>query len=143
MPDDSERAVDAKYGAPGDVVSFADGYPVLVANQGSLDDLNGRLETPASMRQFRPNLVVEGAGAWAEDAWTRVHAGDVTLRVVKPCDRCTVVTIDPDSDVPVARREPLATLAKLRARENKVYFGQNAVPETFGRLRVGDEVVAV
>ena len=45
-------------------VSFADGYPYLLTNQASLDDLNGRLETPIQMDRFRSNLVVEGFGAF-------------------------------------------------------------------------------
>ena len=57
MPDDVERAVNPKYGESGDIVSFADGYPVLLASTSSLDDLNARLDEPVPMDRFRPNLV--------------------------------------------------------------------------------------
>ena len=60
MPDDERRPVSPDYGRPGDIVSFADGYPLLLISQASLDDLNARLERPIVMERFRPNIVVEG-----------------------------------------------------------------------------------
>lgn len=138
MPDGSERFVNPSYGRPGDVVSFADAYPVLVTTLASLDDLNARMAAPISMRRFRPNVVLAGTRAWEEDTWTGVASGEVRLRVVKPCDRCVVTTIDPDDGS--RGKEPLATLATFRARDSKVYFGQNAIPDTLGELAVGDVV---
>jgi len=141
MPDSTERAVNPAYGQPGDVVSFADGYPVMVMAQASLVDLNARLAEPVSMRRFRPNLVVSGTHAWAEDHWKRLRIGEVLMRVVKPCERCTVTTIDPDSDSPAKGKEPLATLSTFRERNSKIHFGQNAIADVFGELRTGDEIV--
>jgi uncharacterized protein len=141
MPDDVERAVNPLRGRPGDVVSFADGYPFLLIGQGSLDDLNGRMSAPLPMIRFRPNLVVEGAAAFAEDGWPRVRIGAVTFRNVKPCDRCVMTTVDPETGNKGA--EPLRTLATYRAWGGAVWFGVNLIAENTGTLRVGDAVEAL
>jgi uncharacterized protein len=138
MPDDVERAVNPLRGRPGDVVSFADAYPFLLIGQGSLDDLNGRMSAPLPMTRFRPNLVVEGSTAFAEDGWPRVRVGAVTFRNVKPCDRCVLTTVDPETGT--KGPEPLRTLATYRAWDGAVWFGVNLIAENTGALRVGDPV---
>ena len=79
MDDEALRAVDPAYARPGDEVSFADGYPLLVVSQAALDGLNARLvdagRAPVAMAQFRPNLVVADAAAHVEDVWHRVRIG--------------------------------------------------------------------
>jgi len=141
MPEASRRAVDAEYATrDDDVVSFADGYPLLLTTTASLADLNDRLDAPLPMDRFRPNVVVDGTAAWAEDAWRRIRIGAVTFRAVKPCGRCAVTTTDQQT---AARgKEPLKTLATFRrgADTGMVYFGWNLIPEAPGRLRVGDAV---
>lgn len=119
-----------------DHVSFADGYPLLLASAESLKDLNRRTNAPVKMSRFRPNLVVSGAEAFQEDAWRKIRIGDVLFDVVKGCARCTVTTIDQDT----ARRgkEPLRTLNEFRKQDSKVYFGQNLIPANEGVVRVGD-----
>jgi len=139
FPDSARRAVDPAYGQPGDETAFADGFPLLLIGQSSLDDLNRRLPSPVTMRRFRPNLVVSGAAPHAEDGWRRIRIGPVQLRVVKPCSRCAITTVDPDG----GRRdglEPLQTLGTYRRRDGKVYFGQNLIPDRPGELGVGDPV---
>lgn len=138
MPETAERPCSEKYGAPGDIVSFADAFPLLVANEASLDDLNARMETPLPMDRFRPNVVVSGAPAWDEDAWRRVRFGAVGARIVKGCDRCVVTTTDQRTGARGA--EPLKTLATFRKIESAVYFGQNACPDDLGTIAVGDTV---
>jgi uncharacterized protein YcbX len=132
------RPVDPRYADPDDEVSFADGFPVLLISQGSLDELNRRLEEPLQMDRFRPNLVVDGCPPFAEDEWSAIEAGDVRLRVAKPCARCIVTTIDQTTGV--RGREPLVTLARFRSRDDKLLFGQNLVTERTGGLRVGEPV---
>lgn len=136
MPESTERAVSQTYGAPGDVVSFADGYPFLLIGQASLDDLNARLASPLPMRRFRPNLVVTGAAPFAEDSWKRVRIGEIVFRVAKPCARCILTTVDPDEGHFVGK-EPLRTLATFRKVGSKVLFGQNLIADNIGTLRVG------
>ncbi len=144
LHDAEARRANPAYAPPGSVVSFADGYPLLLATRASLDDLNGRLVHPVAMARFRPNLVVDGAVPWTEDRWRRVRIGDVVFAVVKPCDRCVVTTIDPDTAMKPDGSEPLRTLARFRRDiRGGVMFGQNLVPETGGTIRVGDPVVVV
>ena len=139
MPATSRRPVDAEYAVRADdIVSFADSYPLLLASAASLADLNARLDAPLPMDRFRPNVVVDGAAPWAEDAWRRIRIEDVIFQSVKPCGRCSVTTVDQQT---AARgKEPLKTLAafRRRAETGKVYFGWNLVPETTGTLRAGD-----
>ncbi len=140
LADPNARAVDPTYGAENDRVSFADGFPVLLAAEGSLDDLNRRLRHPVPMRRFRPNLVIGGPAAWAEDNWRRIRIGEVVFRLPKPCSRCVVTTVDQETGERPDPREPLRTLASFRRAEGGVMFGQNMIPETVGRIAVGDAV---
>lgn len=140
LADPGVRTVDPHYGRPDDRVSFADGFPVLLAGTESLDDLNRRLAHPIAMTRFRPNIVVEGADAWAEDSWRRVRIGKVEFRIVKPCARCIVTTIDQDTGRSPVPKEPLKTLATFRRAEGGVMFGQNLIPDGSGLIRLGDRL---
>lgn len=133
--DDVQRALDPDYAAPSDQTGFADGFPFLLISQGSLDDLNARLEQPLPMQRFRPNLVVSGCEPFAEDRWRVIRIGGVVFRVVKPCARCAITTIDPDTALRSA--EPLRTLAGYRRHNNMVMFGQNLIHDGPGRLEAG------
>ncbi len=135
FPSDSRRAVDPGYASADDEVGFADGFPFLLISQASLDELNTRLGEPVPMRRFRPNLVIDGCDPFAEDGWRRIRIGDVGFRVVKPCSRCIIPTIDPATGERHA--EPLRTLMSYRKRDNKVYFGQNLIHDGVGQLAVG------
>jgi len=144
LDDVRARPVNPEFGRNDDRVSFADGFPLLITSTASLDDLNRRLDAPVPMDRFRANLVVSGAPAWAEDTWRRIRVGPLTLRVVKPCARCIVPTLDPLTGEPPDGNEPLETLARFRRnREGGIMFGQNAIPDDSGRLAVGDVVEAI
>lgn len=118
-------------------VGFADGFPLLLIGQASLDDLSARVGRPLEMLRFRPNLVVEGGAAYAEDSWRRIRIGDVEFRVAKGCTRCILTTIDPLTGERSADREPLATLKTYRARDGELYFGQNLINQGGGELKLG------
>lgn len=138
----TRRHTDPRYGLDTDVVSFADGYPVLLANEESLGALGAQCPDPLTMTRFRPNLVVTGVPAWAEDSWRRVRVGEATFRVVKSCARCVLTTVDPET----GRKgpEPLRTLARHRRWDGKTWFGVNLVPDAPGVVvRVGDPVEVV
>jgi uncharacterized protein YcbX len=144
MDDPRSRPVDSAYGLPDDRVSFADGYPLLLASEDSLADLDRRMPAPLPMDRFRPSVVVAGAPPWAEDTWRRIRIGAVTFRVVKPCDRCVVTTTDQVTGARgAAGGEPLRTLARFRRRGDKVFFGQNLVPDGVGTIRAGDAVEVI
>lgn len=128
-------------------VGFADAAPLLVIGQASLDDLNRRLAEPVSMFNFRPNLVVSGCPAFAEDNWQRmiVHTrdGPVEFECTHPCARCAIPGLDPHSGE--IRKEPLRTLARFRrGTDGQIYFGMNLAPR-FGNpaghtINLGDRV---
>lgn len=146
LDDPTRRRPDPRYSAPADRVSLADGYPLLLAVEESLTALNDLIaegsraaEGPMSMTRFRPNLIVAGAPAWAEDGWRVLRIGATRLRVAKASNRCVLTTIDPVT----ARKgkEPVATLACHRRWDGKTWFAINLIPDTPGAVvRVGDEV---
>ena len=130
-----------------DAVSFADGYPILIASEESLTDLNSRLKIPVPMNRFRPNLVVSSTDAFAEDGWKRIVIGGAIFHVVKPCGRCVITTIDQTLGEKQGT-EPLKTLASYRipkrSIKKKILFGQNLIAENIGEIiRVGDKVEVV
>ena len=141
----TRRPIDPEFARPGETVSFADGYPLLLTTLASLDALNALVaqgdrpdEGPLPMNRFRPNVVVDGTASWAEDDWSRLAIGEVTFRVAKKCGRCVVTTTD--QTTAERGREPLRTLARHRRFGDKLVFGQNLVPESVGTVRVGDPV---
>lgn len=141
MPEDSLRPVDPARSAPGDIVSFADAFPLLVASRASLDDLNARLAEPVPMNRFRPNVVFDGLAPFEEDDLGCFTIGEVGFRTAGPCDRCVVTCTDQATGA--RGKEPLRTLATYRRVENKIMFGQNVVPEGLAPdavIRVGDPV---
>lgn len=140
LPETTLRRVDPAYAVrPDDPVSFADGYPLLLAAEASLQALNARLDVPVLMTRFRPNLVVADTAPFEEDTWHRIRVGTAVFHVVKPCARCVVTTHDQETGQGTGA-EPLRTLATFRRQGNKVLFGQNLIPDGPGRVRVGDSV---
>ncbi|WIM97460.1 MOSC domain-containing protein [Actinoplanes oblitus] len=137
-----------EFALPADRVSLADGYPVLLANAASLDAVNDWLaedgDDPVPIHRFRPNLVVEGAPAWAEDDWLggRLRIGELTFRVAKHCARCRVTTIDQETGE--AGRQPLRVLGRHRRIDGGLMFAVNLIPDLAAGvtavLRIGDAV---
>lgn len=134
-------------------IAFSDGFPLLVASRASLDELNARLaargQAPVTMERFRPNLVLDGLQAFDEDHLDELVVataeGPVTLRLVKPCVRCSIPNVDPASAE--TSTEPGDTLASFRAdprMDGGITFGMNAVVVSgFERqLRRGQTVTA-
>jgi uncharacterized protein len=141
LPDESIRPVDPAYGGRGDRVGLADGFPFLLVSETSLADLNARLERPVPVDRFRPNLVVRGCEPYAEDGWRLVRIGRIPLRVIKPCARCTITTVD--QQTATSGKEPLRTLARFRRAGNEVLFGQNLIHDGTGTLHTGDPVAVL
>lgn len=146
QPDPTVRPVDPTHGGrPGDHVSLADVGPLLLTSEASLaqlDDWAGDDVPPFDMVRFRPNVVIDGERAFAEDDWPFVQLGETLFRVAGVCDRCVMTTIDP---VSLARgKEPIRTLARHRRWDGQTYFGVWLVPSTTAgsaTLSVGDAVV--
>ncbi len=138
FPEENPRPVDPDFKINDEHVSLADGYPLLIIGQTSLDELNQQLQKPVPMNRFRPNLVFSGGAAHEEDDWKGFTVGKNRFAGVKPCARCPVPTID--QDTAVRGKEPIATLAKYRSRNNNVYFGQNVLAIDHNEIREGDEI---
>lgn len=136
--DDNNRPVDPAYSQAQDRVAFSDGFPFLIIAENSLVALNQAMGLSLSMHRFRPNLVASSCAAYAEDSWREIRIGAIDFRLPKPCARCSVPTIDPQTAE--STKEPLATLSRIRKWRNKVYFGQNALHNQCGILTVGDTV---
>ncbi|QYO62264.1 MOSC domain-containing protein [Leptolyngbya sp. 7M] len=165
MPEYAERHVSERFDRGDDIVSFADGYPLLLIGEGSLAELNERLQgryhseeygekLPLPMNRFRPNIVVQGSDPFEEDGWARIKVREAIFRVVKPCARCVVTTVDQKRGE-FDGKEPLKTLAGFRMAKdvfpdkfeelgqtaNAVLFGENLIPDNPGAsVRIGDEI---
>lgn len=140
MDSAAARPVSLTHGQPGDEVSFADGYPLLVISQAALDGLNARLAQPLPMLRFRPNLVIADCAAHAEDGWQRVRVGEVVFDAVKTCVRCVFTTVDADRGEFDPSGEPLRTLKTYRRSPRGITFGMNLIARGSGVLRLGDRV---
>lgn len=141
LADDDVRPLSSSSAQPGDRISFADGFPFLLLSEASLEGLNRRLSLPVPMDRFRPNIVVSGCPAHAEDSWRQLRIGDVDFRVAKACARCVITTTDQETGD--RSPEPLRTLATYRVRDSQVLFGQNLIHGGRGSIRVGDPVVVL
>jgi uncharacterized protein YcbX len=108
--------------------AFNDGFPLLVANAASLRTLNAQLPRPLPMNRFRPNIVIDGIDAWAEDHIDEIRVGGVRLKLVKPCTRCVITTTDQARGERTGE-EPLQLLRRLRHDRalGGVTFAWNAI----------------
>ncbi|MCU0523768.1 MAG: MOSC domain-containing protein [Elainella sp. Prado103] len=138
---DYDRPTNPNY-APNGQVSFADGYPLLVISAASLADLNQRLPEPIPMNRFRPNLVVTGCAAYAEDRWRQIQIDQILFDAVKPCERCVVTTTDQATGMR-SSLEPIKTLSTYRRAGKNVLFGQNLVHRGEGQLQMGSRIEVV
>ena len=138
MPDSTVRPPKRDPAGVSPRISFADAYSFLVVSRESLDALNSRLAIPLPMNRFRPNVVVEGAGPFAEDGWKVIRIGGIELDAAGPCARCATTTTDQETGA--RGLEPLQTLATFRRDGNEVLFGQNANHRGTGTIRRGDPV---
>lgn len=120
-------------------LAFGDAAALLLANAASLEALNAALLSPLPMNRFRPNIVVGGTHAYAEDAWGRLRVGDAVLAPVHACGRCEVTTIDQEFGAALGE-EPLRTLARLRLKDGEAVFGVRYAVERPGTVRLGDPV---
>ncbi|EPJ49258.1 MAG: hypothetical protein OFPI_25630 [Osedax symbiont Rs2] len=126
-------------------LGFADGFPLLLTNDNSLQHLNQRLPAPVSMANFRPNICIVGLPAWGEDEWAQIRIGDVLFELPKPCSRCIFTTVDPNTQLLDKNVEPLKTLTSYRQEQDgtNVMFGENMLALNSGSIKVGDKVEVI
>ena len=139
MPSTYERLVDTDYARSNEKVGFADGFPLLIATQSSLADFNQHIEFNIEMNRFRPNIVISGNQAWAEDNWQALEINGIELLLPKPCSRCIMPSVNPNTGEKQMEVNA-ALLAHRLGSGRQTYFGQNAVYNQLGQINVGDAV---
>ena len=139
MPETTRRAVNPAFARAGDIVGFSDAYPVLLVGEGSLADLNARLNEPVPIDRFRPNIVVSSREPFIEDEWGEIEVGSALLCGAKASDRCSVPTVDQLTGE-CTGPEPIRTVSSYRQFGNGVYLGQNLTVRRTGRIALGDVV---
>ncbi|MAW96041.1 MULTISPECIES: MOSC N-terminal beta barrel domain-containing protein [unclassified Leeuwenhoekiella] len=135
------RRVNSKYELEGEhPISFADGFPVHLISEASVTDLNKRLEQPLPAERFRPNLIISGVEAYAEETWKHISIGDCIFDVITATPRCSLITIKPETAVFDSNQEPLRSLSAYKKEGNQTNFGVYLIPKTFGTISVNDAV---
>ncbi|XP_077993892.1 mitochondrial amidoxime-reducing component 1-like [Glandiceps talaboti] len=142
------RAV--KIAKKGDLMAYQDDSAFNILSTASLEDLNSKLDVPVSYINFRPNFVVSGCEAFAEDSWKLIKIGDVVLRYVKCDQRCKLTVVDPETGKISDKNEPLTTLRKYRMckPEDRLLYkeapllGVHLALDVEGTVKVGDIVYA-
>lgn len=126
---DCERMADEAYTDKGTAVGFSDGFPLLVVAQSSIDVLNDACDAKITSLNFRPNIVIENTSAFAEAHWQCLTVGNsegeglVEMMVVKPCQRCVIPLLNPQTGEREASILPV--LLKYCRDDKKIIFGQN------------------
>lgn len=145
MDELAERSTSGRYPGGASAVSFADGFPLLLISAAAVEAVNDRAGGGIDARRFRPNIVVAGCVAHAEDGWGRLRIGEVELQNAKPCVRCVFTTViaddgQLDSGQRDRRGEPLRSLKDYRRGDKGITFGVNLVALKLGRIALGDPV---
>lgn len=141
--DEAPRLISEKYQTPGsNQSSFADSLPILMASAASYAQVEQVLGHSFDPMRFRANIIVSGCEAFDEDTWAELSIQSVRMSGAKPCARCQLVNVEPSSGL-VDKGGVLKALASFRQIDNKVYFGQQMVPITLGKIQVGDELVVL
>jgi uncharacterized protein YcbX len=143
LPDQHPRAVTSSSGQPGDQVSLADSFPFLLVGEASLDDLETQHGWRAEFQRFRPNFVVNTTDAFAEETWPYLQIGDQLFRNARPCPRCQVINVNPQTGV--KDQQLLQQLGKWRKTQQGIPFGIHLVWENqkgiSAAIKVGDPVI--
>jgi len=121
-------------------LSFADGYPILILGTASHTALNERCPSPIPLDRFRANVIIHTTLPHEEDSWAELSIQSAILKVIKPCARCQVISID--QKTAEKGMEPTRTLAQYRQKKNKILFGANAIVLKEGLVRIGDELIS-
>lgn len=134
-----------------DATAYADWAPYLIMAEGSVADLNTRLDCPVGIRNFRGNIVVSDCEPYSEDLWDKMIIGGAHFRNTKPCQRCLLTTIDPDTATTNKEIQPLATLRKYRKNKDpkmakyvgeSALLGLNCFVDVEGIVKIGDPIFA-
>ncbi|MFT5609753.1 MAG: hypothetical protein ACI9WC_000419 [Arenicella sp.] len=138
MADETRRLVNPEHAKKSEIVSFADGYPILIVSSESLDLLNSKLDNDVLMDRFRPNIVVTGCAPHAEDQWKRIKIGQIEMSLVSACSRCIMPSIDQQTGN--KNQKVLDALQEYRRCDREIYFGMNAIHHSVGEIKLGDQL---
>lgn len=141
MAEATQRQVDLDYALAGDKTGFSDGFPFLMISEASLAFLQKELPYPLDITRFRPNIVVSGCEAFAEDSWKRIAINGIEFDVAKPCSRCVIPTLNPQNGE--KQPEVMKALLAHRKQGNKVYMGQNLIHRGEGKIEVGNTLTII
>ena len=131
---------EAYNGQPDDVLSFSDVAPIHLVNLASVEDLNSKLEQPVPATRFRPNIVVSGVSAYAEETWKYIKIGECEFEVIMSTKRCSLITIHPTRLQKHPKQEPLRTLSENKRGSDNVNFGVYLVPRKLGEISLTDKL---
>lgn len=115
-----------------------DGSSLLLVTDASLRRLEERWGKPLDPRRFRANFLVRlREGAPFEGDWIgkRLTVGGAELRGDELCERCVMITMDPDTQ----EKDP--TLLRKVNEEFGLRFGLYASVVRSGTVRLGDSVM--
>lgn len=145
----SQRLIDPNYSNGTDEVAFADGFPLLITHESTLEQLNQQLAAEnhpkVSMQRFRPNIVVKSSAgtsqlpAQDEFTWSSLFNEEVNIELVKPCSRCVMTNLDPKT-AEITGNTVLKTLALKHRLNKKATFGINGISDRSLRISVGDQL---
>jgi len=128
-------------GKEGERTGFADSGPVHLINLRTLEYLNSKLSNSVSIKNFRPNIVMDGQEPFEEDNWSSIKINGCSFRVQEKTQRCVFTTIDPETYDKDSGLQPLAAIAQMRLkRGSRPTFGITLVPQNAGTIAVGDQV---
>lgn len=148
--DSASRTASVEWAGNETPVAFADGFQILITNTASLAALNANMEAHGEalvgMERFRPNIVIDGAEAFAEDGWAALEIGGIRFDLVKPCARCIMTT----QDQTTGSRDgatPMPAMGRIRMSADRrvpgPLFGWNAVPRGAGEITLGAPVSVI
>ena len=141
MIPDFFRQVDLKYAKEGQGVLFADGFPYLICTETNLAFLNNHLDKKVSMLHFRPNIIIENSELNEEKSWKSIEINNHIFDSFKPCARCQVISIEPETMI--VNEQILPFMSKNYLENKKIIFGLNACLKTGNDndiIHVGDEI---
>lgn len=138
LADNEQRLIDPDYAKAQEVVSFSDGFPLLIVAASNIDLLNSKLDMPVNMDRFRPNIVIDGLPPHGEDQIESIIINDIQIDLVKPCSRCSIPSIHQTSGI--KRPDILRALLPYRQIGKKIYFGMNGIHKKCGLINTSDKI---
>ena len=128
-------------------VGFQDAYPLHILNLASVHDIAKKMikgSPRIGARNFRPNIVITGGDAYAEDSWKTIRIGDFEYNVSCRTVRCLLPNVNPATGVRHGS-EPNRTLKKFRCVDDgdpkNACLGVQVVPMAEGsKIGVDDKI---